>query len=301
VTAATHPLYGQGGNLRRRRRVNRIVEIASTVAAILAVAVLAIVVGSVAVKGLGAINLDFLTKAGATTNFSATAAGTGIANGIVGTAILVGLATLMAVPLGLLVAIYTHEFAPARVGYVVRFALDVLNGVPTIITGIFIYGVLVVGGQQSGWAGAIALAIVMLPIVARTAQEVLSLVPEHLREAAYALGVTRWKTVVRVIIPTAAGGLLTGALLGVARVAGETAPLLFVCSIFQDTAGGPIQTDPSQALASIPVTIFQLSEKPTPIAHTQAWGAALLLILFVLALNVVARAFYARSQRRLKG
>jgi phosphate transport system permease protein len=300
MTAATHPLYSQGGNLRRRRRVNRVVEIASTVAAILAVAVLAVVVGSVAVKGLSAINLDFLTKVGATTNFSATAAGTGIANAIVGTAIMVGLATLMAVPIGLLVAIYTHEFAPRRVGGAVRFVLDVLNGVPTIITGIFIYGLLVVGGHQSGWAGAIALAIVMLPIVARTAQEVLALVPEQLREAAYALGVTRWKTVVRVIIPTAAGGLLTGALLGVARVAGETAPLLFVCSIFADTPGTSIQTDPSQALGSIPVTIFKLSENPAPIAHTQAWGAALILILTVLLLNIVARAFYSRATKRIK-
>ena len=295
MSVAAPPLYSQGGNLRRRRRVNRLIEVASTIAAVLAVAVLALVVGSVAVKGISAINIDFLTKTGATSGFGQS--GTGIANAIVGTGIMVALATLLAVPIGLLVAIYTHEFAPPRVANVVRFALDILNGVPTIITGIFIYGLLVVGGQQSGWAGAIALSIVMLPIVARTAQEVLALVPEHLREAAYALGVTRWRTVVRVIVPTAAGGLLTGALLGVARVAGETAPLLFVSSI----AANEVSTDPSQALASIPVTIFQLSEQPYPLAHTQAWGAALILILFVLVLNIVARAFYARSQRRLRG
>jgi phosphate transport system permease protein len=293
VSVAAHPLHSQGGNLRRRRRTNRIVEVASTIAAVLAVAVLALVIASVAVKGVSAINLDFLTKTGANSSFGAS--GTGIANAIVGTGIMVALATLMAVPVGLLVAIYTHEFAPVRVASVVRFALDVLNGVPTIITGIFIYGLLVVGGQQSGWAGAIALAIVMLPIVARTAQEVLALVPGEFREAAYALGVTRWRTVVRVIVPTAAGGLLTGVLLGVARVAGETAPLLFVSSIFANN----VSTDPSRPLASIPVMIFQLSEQPYPLAHTQAWGAALLLIGFVLALNVVARTLYARSQRRL--
>ncbi len=295
MSAATHPLYSQGGNLRRRRRVNRFVEISSTIAAILAVAVLALVVGSVAVKGISAIDLDFLTKTGATSSFGQ--AGTGIANAIVGSGIMVVIATAIAVPLGLLVAIFTQEFAPLRVANAVRFGLDILNGVPTIITGIFIYGLLVVGGQQSGYAGAIALSIVMLPIVARTAQEVLALVPEQLREAAYALGITRWRTVVRVIIPTAAGGLLTGALLGVARVAGETAPLLFVSSI----ASNNVSTDPGQALASIPVTIFQLSEQPYPLAHTQAWGAALILILFVLALNIVARAFYARSQRRMRG
>jgi phosphate transport system permease protein len=295
VSAATHALYSQGGNERRRKRVNRLVEIVATIAAILAVAVLALVIASVALKGVSAINLDFLTKTGATSGFGQ--AGTGIANAIVGTGIMVAIATVIAVPLGLLVAIYTNEFAGPRVGNVVRFGLDILNGVPTIITGIFIYGLLVVGGQQSGYAGAIALAIVMLPIVARTAQEVLSLVPEHLREAAYALGVTRWRTVMRVIVPTAAGGLLTGALLGVARVAGETAPLLFVSSIFANN----ISTDPSQALASIPVTIFQLSEQPYPLAHEQAWGAALLLILFVLVLNIVARTFYARSQSKMKG
>ena len=295
MSVAAHPLHSQGGNAPRRKRVNRLVEVLATVSAVLAVAVLALVVASVAVKGISAINLDFLTKTGATSSFGAS--GTGIANAIVGTGVMVAMATVMAVPLGLLVAIYTHEFAGPRVGGIVRFALDILNGVPTIITGIFIYGLLVVGGQQSGTAGAIALAVVMLPIVARTAQEVLSLVPESLREAAYALGVARWRTVVRVIVPTAASGLLTGALLGVARVAGETAPLLFVSSIFSND----VSTDPSQALASIPVTIFQLSEQPYPLAHEQAWGAALLLILFVLALNIVARAFYARSARRMKG
>jgi phosphate transport system permease protein len=295
VSVAGHPLYSQGGNAGRRKRVNRAVEIVSTLAAALAVAVLALVVASVAIKGLGSINLDFLTKSGATTAFGAS--GTGIADAIVGTVMMVALATVIAVPIGLLAAIYTHEFAPPRVADGVRFGLDVLNGVPTIITGIFIYGLIVVAqGHQSGYAGGIALAIVMLPIVARTAQEVLALVPESLREAAYALGVTRWRTVLRVILPTAAGGLLTGALLGVARVAGETAPLLFVSAISPPN----VSTDFGQALASIPVTIFKLSESPSPTSHDQAWGAALLLILFVLLLNIVARAFYARSRRRIK-
>jgi phosphate transport system permease protein len=273
-----HPLFGAGGNLNRRRRVNKLVEISSTVAALLAVAVLVIVVGSVFLKGVGAINLDFFTKS--TPLFGAT--GGGIAN---------------AVPLGLLVAIYTHEFAPARVGYVVRFALDVLNGVPTIITGIFVVGLIVIPqGHASGIAGAVALAIIMLPIVARTAQEVLELVPETLKEGAYALGVTRWRTVLRVTVPTAAGGLLTGSLLAVARAAGETAPLILASFLF---APG-IQTDPSQGLASIPLFIFQASESPSPDAHTQAWAAALVLIAIVLILNVVARAFYSRSRRRME-
>jgi phosphate transport system permease protein len=290
-----HPLFAAKGNLRRRRRVNLLVEASSTVAALLAVAVLGVVVGSVFLKGIGAINLDFLTKSTALFGES----GGGIANALVGTGIMVGMAALMAVPVGLLVAIYTTEFAHQRIASAVRFALDILNGVPTIITGIFVVGLIVIPqGHQSGTAAAVALAIIMLPIVARTAQEVLALVPDILKEAAYALGVTRWRTVMRVTLPTAAGGLLTGSLLGVARVAGETAPVLLVSSIYAD---GVILTDPSQALASVPFFIFRSSESPNPEAHTQAWAAALILIAFVLVLNIIARSFYARSRKKLEG
>jgi phosphate transport system permease protein len=210
------------GNLRRRRLVNRLVEVTSWAAAVLAVAVLALVVASVAVKGLSSISWDFLTK-----NTLAFGAGGGIGNAIVGTAILVGLATLMAVPVGILVAIYTSEFATARSRSAVRYVLDVLNGVPTIVTGIFVFGLLVAGHQQSGWAGAVGLAIVMLPLVARSAHEVLALVPASLKEAGLALGGSRWRTIVTVIVPTALSGMLTSALLAVARAVGETAPLLF--------------------------------------------------------------------------
>jgi len=288
---STHALLVDRGNLRRRNRVNRLVEASSTVAALLAVAVLLIVVGSVLSKGIGALSLHFLTTPAGL--FGDTSGG--ISNAIVGTAIIVGIAALIAIPVGLLVAIYTTEFAPQRIAHQVRFVLDLLNGVPTIITGIFVYGLLVEHRHQSGFAGSVALAIVMLPIVARTAQEVLALVPGTLKEAAYALGVARWRTLVRVTVPTAAGGLITGALLAVARVAGETAPLILVCSIF----GQGVLTEPSEALASIPVFIFQASESPSPEAHTQAWAAALILIAFVLALNIVARAFYARSRKRM--
>jgi len=288
----THALLIDRGNLKRRKRVNRIVEVTATAAALLAVAVLLIVVGSVLLKGIGAINLDFLTKSTALFGES----GGGIANAIVGSAIMVGLAALMAVPVGILVAIYTTEFAQQRVAHVVRFALDVLNGVPTVVTAIFVLGLIVLPqGHQSAFAASVALAIIMLPIVARTSQEVLELVPGALKEGAFALGVTRWRTVVRVTLPTAAGGILTGALLAVARVAGETAPLIFLSAIF---APG-ILTDPSQAMASIPVFIFQPSEAPSPEAHTQAWAAALVLIAIVLVLNIVARAFYGRARKRM--
>lgn len=276
--------------LRRRKLVNRAMELTASVAALVAVAVLAIVIISVISKGIGAINLDFFTKNAPIFGQS----GGGIANAIVGTLILVALATAMAVPVGILVGIHTSEFAGGRTASIVRFAMDILNGVPTIVTGIFVFGLLVVGKAQSGWAGAVALAIIMLPIVARSAHEVLTLVPKAMKESALALGVSRWKTVLRIVLPTAAGGLITGALLSVARVAGETAPLLFTSSIFANS----VSTNPSQALASIPFKIFQLTEEPSPSAHSQAWAAALLLIFFVLLLNVLARAVYARTAGR---
>lgn len=285
-------LLMHSGALRRRNRVNRLVEVSSTVAALLAVAVLLIVVGSVLLKGLDALSIHFLTTPTALFGEE----GGGISNAIIGTAIVVAIAAAMAIPVGLLVAIFTTEFAPPHIAHPIRFVLDVLNGVPTIVTGIFVYGLIVVPqGRQSGYALSVALAIIMLPIVARTAQEVLTLVPSTLKEAAHALGIAHWRTTVRVTIPTAAGGLITGALLAVARVAGETAPAVILCSIF---AQGNL-TDPSQGLATIPTFIFRSSESPSPAAHTEAWAAALVLITLVLALNVVARAFYARSRKRM--
>jgi phosphate transport system permease protein len=282
-------LLAGGGNLRRRHTVNRAVEVSCWVAALLAVAVLAIVIVSIAIKGAGEINIDFLTQN--TANFG----GGGIGNALVGTGILIGLASLMAIPVGILIAIYTSEFAGQRSGFVIRYVLDILNGVPTIVTGIFVFGLLVVGHQQSGWAGAVALAIVMLPLVARSCHEVLALVPGHVKEAGLALGASRWRTTVSVTVPTALSGMITGALLAVARAVGETAPLLFTSAIFADL----VVTDPSQALPNIPVTIFRYSEAPDPVKHAQGWGAALILILFVLAISIVARSLSARTRRRL--
>jgi phosphate transport system permease protein len=290
VSANQHPLLLDRGNLKRRNRFNKSVEAASTIAAVLAVAVLAIVVGSVFLKGVGALSLHFLTTPTALFGES----GGGISNAIVGSAIIVGIAAVIAIPVGILVAIYTTEFAPPSIAHPVRFVLDILNGVPTIITAIFVYGLIVVPqGHQSGFAASVALAIVMLPIVARTAQEVLTLVPGTLKEAAHALGIAPWRTTARITVPTAAGGLITGSLLAIARVAGETAPILFLSAIFKQG----VLTNPGEALASIPYFIFQSSESPKPEAHTEAWAAALVLIAFVLVLNVVARAFYARSRK----
>jgi phosphate transport system permease protein len=279
------------GRARRRKIANRAAEAFATLAALTAVGVLALVVGSVLVKGIGALSWDFLTKTPVTFGES----GGGIANAIVGSALLVGMAALMAMPVGILVAIYVAEFAPGPVKRTIGLSLDVLNGVPSIVIGIFIFSLLIVGHHQSAIAGSVALAVIMLPLVARSTQEVLELVPGHLREASFALGVSRWRTVLSVVLPTAVGGIATGATLAVARAAGETAPLLFTTSVAPTT----VSTDVNQAVASIPLTIFQYAEAPDPALNEQAWAAAFVLIAFVLILSLGSRAALTRSRRKL--
>jgi phosphate transport system permease protein len=278
---------------RRRRIVNRTMEIIATVAAFAAVAVLAIVVVSVAKRGAGAISWDFFTKPQALFGQP----GGGIANAIVGTVLLVLMACAMALPVGVLTAIYLTEFAPRGVAVPIQVVIDVLAGLPTIVIGIFVYALLVIGHTQSGIAGAFALAIIMLPLIARATQEVLLLVPSTLREASLALGVRRWRTVLGVILPSSVGGILTGTVLAVARAAGETAPLLFTSSIFANT----VQTDVTKPLPNIPVLIFTYSEQPDPALHEQAWAAALVLMAFVLVASLAAKALLARSRRKLVG
>jgi phosphate transport system permease protein len=279
------------GRLRRRRIVNKIMESIGTAAALLAVAVLGLVIASVAVRAAPALNVDFFTKP---PNLFGGPGG-GISSALVGSALIVALATAMALPVGVLIGIYLTEFAPRVIGQPIQLVLDILNGLPTIVTGIFVYGLLVIGHTQSAYAGAFALAIVMLPLVARASQEVLLLVPSALREGGLALGVSRWRTVLGVILPTTLGGILTGAVLAMARAAGETAPLLFTSSIFNPA----VSTDVTHALPNIPVLIFTYSEQPDKALHEQAWGAALVLMLFVLVASLSAKALLARSRRKL--
>jgi phosphate transport system permease protein len=281
----------------RRKLVNRLVEIAATVSALLAVAVLAIVIGSVAKRGAGAISIDFLTKTPVINTGFGEPQPSGIANAIIGTAIIVGLAVLMALPVGVLTAIYLNELAPPRISSVLTLALDVLNGIPAIVIGIFVFVFLVVGHGQSALKAGFALAILMLPIVARSTQEVLALVPSSLREASLALGAAKWRTTLSVVLPQAVGGIVTGATLATMRVAGETAPLLFTSSL----VANDIRTSPTEALETIPMFIFKASEQADPVLQEQAWGAALVLIAFILVTSLLARAFAARSRRRLLG
>jgi len=279
------------GGLRRRKIVNRIMEIVGWAAALSAVGVLFIVIISVAVRAWPALSWDFLTKPPALFG----QAGGGISSAIVGSALIVAIATALALPIGILIGIYLTEFAPRYIAQPVQLVLDILNGLPTIVTGIFVYGLLVIGHGQSAYAAGFALAIVMLPLVARASQETLLLVPPALREGSLALGVSRWRSVVGVILPTTFGGILTGAVLAVARAAGETAPLLFTCSIFNPA----VSTDITKSMPNIPVLIFTYSEQPDQALHEQAWGAALVLMLFVLVASLSAKALLARSRRKL--
>jgi phosphate transport system permease protein len=279
--------------LRRRRAMNRLMEAVATVAAFAAVAVLGLMVVSVAKRGGAAIDLNLFTKT--PHPFSFTNEPSGLANAFAGTAIIVGIATAMAVPVGVLSAIYLNEFARARVAFLIALALDVLNGVPAIVVGIFVFALIVVHHGQSALAGSFALAILMIPLIARATQEVLALVPQATREGSLALGVSRWRTTLGVVLPQTIGGIVTGTTLAVARVAGETAPLLFTSSI----VGDRLQWSPHLALASIPLKIFEYSESPDPADHARAWAAALVLISFVLVASMIARALAARSRRRM--
>jgi phosphate transport system permease protein len=283
----------RGEGLPRRRAVNRLMELLAWLAAAIAIGILGVVVWSVARRGAGALNLDLVTKT--PVPFSLTPVKQGIANAFAGTMVIVGLATLMALPVGILVAIYLNEFARPAIRNVVSLALDVLNGVPAIVIGIFVFGLLVTGHGQSGFAGAFALACLMLPLVARATMEVLALVPGSLREASLALGVPRWRTTLSIVLPQTVGGIVTGTVLAVARAAGETAPLLFTSSI----VGTQVHWNPHQALQTVPVAIFELSESPDPQDHARAWAAALILLVFILVTSLVARWLASRSRRRI--
>lgn len=287
------------GRARRRLIRNRVAEGVAFAAAAAAVAVLALVVYSVLRRAIPALSLDFFLHGPAVFGQS----GGGIAPAIVGSAVLVALSTLFALPVGVLTAVYVSEFARPAVVRQVRLWLDVLNGFPSIVIGIFVFALMVKarlpivgwGHHQSALAGSFALATIMLPLVARSTMEVLALVPDHLRESSYALGVSKWQTVLRVVLPTSFGGILTGTTLAIARASGETAPLLFTCAIGSSLVDG----DPSHSLQSIPLTIFEYSESADPAQNAQAWAAAFVLIAFVLVTSLAARLLLERSRRRV--
>lgn len=275
----------------RRNLVDRVVRGLCVAGTGVALIPLFSVLYYVVVRGIGGINLDFFTELPKPVGET----GGGMGNALVGTLKLVGLAGLFGIPPGILAGIYLAEFGSSKFGKVVRFAADVMSGVPSITVGIFVYSLVVVTTKQfSALAGGIALAILMLPMVTRTTEELLKLVPESLREAALGLGVPKWRATLRVMLRTALPGIAVGVMLSVARVAGETAPLLFTAFNNRFWSKGVMEQE-----ASLPVNIYTNAVSPYEDWHRQAWAAALVLLMTVLILNITAR-FLVRSRVRAR-
>ena len=266
---------------RRRSLVDRFFRTFALAAAIACVVPLAAIVIFVTLKGIGAIGVDLLTKAP-----KALGTGGGAAAAILGSIQLVGLATVMAIPIGILAGVYVNEFGGRRSARVIRFSADVLTGMPSIIIGIFVFTILVLPFHQyNAFAGAVSLALIMIPVIMRTTEEILKIVPGTLREASLALGVPVWRTVISVVVPTGLAGILTGVMLAVARAMGETAPLLFT------TLGSRLINvgDWSRPMDAMPLFIYTNARQPFQALNDQAWGVAFLLLLFVLTINVLVR------------
>lgn len=289
-------LMASGGYMARRKLSNTLMWIGATLATILAIIPLGLVLYYVAAKGLQVINWDFFTQVQRPPG----EAGGGVKHSIMGTLILIGIASCIGLPVGVLGGIYLAEFGNNRFGFAVRFAADVLNGVPSIVIGIFVYAVAIMplpddNRHFSAWAGGLALGLMMIPTIMRTTEEMVRLVPMSLREAALALGATRWRAVFKIVLGSAKGGVITGILLAVARIAGETAPLIFTAlgnnyaistasvKEFKDELNGPI--------ASLPVTIFNFATAADDRWNAMAWGGAFVLVLMVFVLSVAARYF----------
>ncbi len=277
-----------------RRSRDRLAATLTTTALILAILPLIAVLGYTIVHGARRFDLTFLTHS--LRNIAANDPGGGAYHAIIGTLEQVGIATVIAVPLGLFVSIYLVEYARGRFGRVVSTFVDVMTGLPSIVAGLFVLAlwVLILNQGYSGFAGSLALVILMIPIVVRTTEEILRLVPDALREASYALGIPRWRTVVSVVLPAALPGITTGVMLAISRVSGETAPLLLTvfgnASINMSPFSGPQE--------GLPLFVFSESGLPNNPSIDRAWAGALTLIVFVVLLNLTARLLIRRSVLR---
>lgn len=283
------PLPALSGRDRRRRIVSRVMLTLTGVAAALTVVPLLLIFFHLMRAGLGSLNPEFFTNVPAPVGET----GGGVGNGVLGTFILVLLAGLMGLPVAIGAGIYLAEAEGGRLPNAIRFITDVMNGIPSIVIGIFVWAWVVVStGGFSAFAGGVALAIMLLPMVTRTTEEMVRLVPRELKEGALALGFTRWRTTLGVVLPAARSGILTGVLVALARIAGETAPLLFTAF------GNPFwSASLNEPIAALPVQIFQYAISPYEEQHAQAWAASLLLIALVLAMSLTAR-FLIRSPYR---
>ncbi|MFI9366397.1 phosphate ABC transporter permease PstA [Kitasatospora sp. NPDC053057] len=270
----------------RRQAMDRFATSVVWVAFILAVVPLISLTVYTVQQGIGVVNGNFLSHS--MKGVIQSGPGGGIYHALLGTLQQVGLATLMAAPLGLLTAVYLVEYGRGRLAKAVTFFVDVMTGVPSIVAGLFILSLwnLALGFSYSGFSGSLALAILMIPVVVRSTEEMLKLVPNELREASYALGVPKWKTILRIVIPTAIGGITTGVMLAVARITGETAPVMMLVFGADYINSNPFD-GPQQ---SLPMYIWQqYSVVNNDFGYARAWGAALVLIAFVMGLNLIAR------------
>ena len=288
--AGVTPLFA--GISPRRRRTDKAMRGALAVLTGVALVPLFLVIYYLLKRGLGAWSWDFFTT-DPTGNFLGSPGG--IKSAIIGTILIVAVASAIAIPIGIGVALYLVEIGrDTTFGRAVRYFVDVLTGVPSIVFGLFVYVTLVVahtgGSGFAAWKGAVALALLMLPVVIRSGEVVLLLVPDHLREAALALGAPRWKVALRIVLPTALPGLVTGCLLAIARAAGETAPLLFTAAIALGSSFGL-----NERMNSLPAQIFADVGQAQDRLVERAWGAALTLVMLILILNVVARLTQRRS------
>ncbi len=278
---------GSHDNYRRRRLIERVMFGATLCATGLAVGVLLFLLGYMTYQGATSLSWDFLTQLPTPVGEP----GGGMANAIVGSAKLLLIAALIGVPVGFLGGVYLSEYGRGSLASAIRYAADVLNGVPSIVIGITVYALVVVPlGHFSTLAGGLALGLMMIPVALRTSEEFLRLVPDSLREAALALGAPRWVAIVRVVIPAGLRGIATGIILSLARVAGETAPLLFTALNNRYWSEGW-----SQPTASLPVMIFTYAIAPYDEWHRQAWAAGLVLLALVLGANVLARFLMRRG------
>jgi phosphate transport system permease protein len=283
----------QGGGslapqLRRRHRTDKAMTWLLTALMAGIGALLLWILGYVAVKGVKALNWGFLTD---TPPGNPSDAGGGFYNGIIGTFEIVGIGVLMALPLGIGCAIYLNQYAEGRVAGVLRLVTDVMLGIPTIVTGAFVYALWVVEFGFSGFAGALSLALVMTPLIVRATEEMLRLVPRDLTEASLALGVTKSRTIVSVMLPTAMAGIITGVMLAVARAMGETAPLLLT-ALGNDLF---VETNPQHRMSTLSLQIFGAATGGFVNAQNRAWAGALVLIAIVLLLTIMARLISRRS------
>ena len=292
MISVQHPGVIPKGLSRRRRAKDRVFTAGIWVCGVVAILPLIFISGYVVARGIQALDLNFFTKEPTAPGVP----GGGIVQSFIGTGIIMGMAVAFSVPLGVLTGVYLAEYGTARAASVIRFIAEVLLSTPSIVAGAFIWAVVVVTlGSFSGFAGALALTVIMWPIMARAIEEVLRLVPDEYREGALALGIPRWRTILRVVVPTAGAGIFTAIMLALARGLGETAPVLLTA-----LGNNFVNVHPTQPMDAVPLRIYNYAQSPVVSLHPLAWGGAIVLLVVVLGLSITARFLSNRQQARIR-